>query len=298
MKHFTKAALVAALGLSLAFSSASFADNNTSDKAKNKPTAIKPAAKPAALKLASNDASNKKTAKTPMSAAVNPAERTKIEGIVHDYLIQNPEIIVEALQIMQRKQYEQAEQTIKKTQKTASKFANALFMQTSDPVAGDPKGTISVVEFFDYQCPHCVDMAPTMEAIMKTNPSIRVIYKEFPIRGPISNLAARAALAANKQGKYYELHHAMLTTKQPLTEEAIYEFAAKAGINVDQLKKDMKSKEIEDQLKENMKLAQDLKLFGTPAFFIGKSDGKGHIEYVPGQMNQEQLQNAINQAKA
>lgn len=231
------------------------------------------------------------------NTAVTPTEKAKIESVVHDYLLKNPEVVVEALQTMQRKQYEQAEQTMKQTQKDAQKYADALFHQANDPVAGNAKGKVTVVEFFDYQCPHCVDMAPVIESAIKSNADLRIVYKEFPIRGPMSDFAARAALAANKQGKYYALHHAMLTANARLTEDSIYKMAADAGLNVEKLKTDMQDKSTEEQIKANMKLAQDLKLFGTPAFFIAKSDvtkDKGTVVYIPGQMNLEQMQTEIS----
>lgn len=232
---------------------------------------------------------------------ISPAERARIEEVVQQYLTRKPEVIMEAIQALQRKQYEQAEQTVKQTQSSANRFADALFHQGNDPVAGNPKGKITVVEFFDYQCPHCVDMAPVLDEIIKANPDLRIIFKEFPIRGPMSELAAKAALAANKQGKYLELHRALLTANQPLTEEMILTLAGKVSVNVDQLKKDMKDSSISDQLKSNYKLAQNLKLFGTPAFFVGKTTlnqnaPAGSISYVPGRTDQQQLQALIDQA--
>jgi protein-disulfide isomerase len=230
------------------------------------------------------------------SSNVSPAEKAKIESVVHDYLLKNPQVIVEVLQILQRKQYEQAEQTMKKTQQTANQYVSPLFHQASDPVAGNPKGKVTVVEFFDYQCPHCVSMTPVMDAIIKANPDVRVVYKEFPIRGPVSEVAARAALAANMQGKYTVFSHALLAASQPLTQESILDIAKKVGLNVDKLKSDMNSDTVNKQLKENTKLAQDLKLFGTPAFFIGKTNNTSEVNYVPGQMDQAQLQAAIDTA--
>lgn len=229
---------------------------------------------------------------------MTPEEKTRIEEIVHQYLIQKPEVIVEALQILQKKQFEQAEQTVKKTQEAASQFADPLFHQASDPIAGNPNGKITIVEFFDYQCPHCVDMVPIIDTVVKSNPEVRVVYKEFPIRGPISDYAARAALAANKQGKYKELSHAILTSTQPLTQDSILAAAKNVGLDVDKLKKDMTDKSIDDQLKTNTKLGQDLKLLGTPAFFIGKTNAtvKDSINYIPGQMSQSQLQDMIIKA--
>lgn len=234
-----------------------------------------------------------------IAASVNPAEKTKIEAVVHEYLVKNPEVLVEAMQVLQRKQFEQAEQTVKQTKKIAATFANALFHQTGDPVIGNPNGKITLVEFFDYQCPHCVEMVPVVTAIVKANPDVRVVYKEFPIRGPLSETAARAALAANKQGKYQAFSHGLLQAARPLTDEIIFQVAKDAGLNIDQLKKDMNDKSIQEQVKNNIKLAQDLKLFGTPALFIGKTDshGKEPINYMPGVMDQAQLQSMIDESK-
>lgn len=232
------------------------------------------------------------------SASVSPAEREKIESVVHDYLLRKPEVIVEVLQILQRKQYEQAEETVKQTQKTAGTFVKDLFHAPNDPVAGNPNGKITVVEFFDYQCPHCIDMVPVVDAIIKANPDVRVIYKEFPIRGPMSEVAARATLAANKQGKYSELSHAILASNQPLTQDLIMQLAKNVGLNVDQLKKDMNDKSVNEQIQGTVKLAKNLKLFGTPAFFIGKTDAttSSALIYVPGRLEQKQLQSEIDKA--
>lgn len=232
------------------------------------------------------------------SATVSPAEREKIESVVHDYLLRKPEVIVEVLQILQRKQYEQAEETVKQTQKTAGTYVKDLFHTPNDPVAGNPNGKITVVEFFDYQCPHCIDMVPVVDAIIKANPDVRVIYKEFPIRGPMSEVAARATLAANKQGKYSELSHAILASNQPLTQDLIMQLAKNVGLNVDQLKKDMNDKSVNEQIAGTVKLAKNLKLFGTPAFFIGKTDAttSSALIYVPGRLEQKQLQSEIDKA--
>lgn len=244
----------------------------------------------------SADTNNSTTSTTP-SVNVSPEERTKIESVVKSYLSQNPEVVIEAIQTFQRKQYEQAEKSVKETQQDAPKYAMSLFQQNSDPSIGNAKGTISVVEFFDYQCPHCVRMVPTIDAIVKANPNVRIIFKEWPIRGPLSEFAARAALAAAKQGKYYQLHKAMLETKKPLSEDTIMQMAKTAGLNVDKLKTDMNDSAITDQLQANTKLAQDLKLFGTPAFFVGQSDAKGGVNYMPGEVTQAQLQEVINKTK-
>lgn len=235
------------------------------------------------------------TTTTNVNNNVSPAERAKIESVIHQYLISKPEVLIEAMQVLQQKQMQQADQTVKETKQSASGYTAQLFNQTNDPVAGNPSGKVTVVEFFDYQCPHCVDMAPVMSGIIKANPDVRVVYKDFPIRGPMSDFAARAALAANKQGKYVDFSHALLTLNKPLTQEIVFSIAKQQGIDVDKLKKDMDDASIKDQLKSNMSLAQNLKLFGTPALFIGKTSG-GTIEYVPGFLSQQELQKFVDKA--
>jgi protein-disulfide isomerase len=176
----------------------------------------------------------------------------------------------------------------------------ALLYQANDAVAGNPKGNITVVEFFDYQCSHCMSMAPVIASIIKANPDVRVVFKDLPIRGPLSKFAARAALAAQKQDKYYQVSHALLTTNQPLSEETVIKIAKSTGLDINKLKKDMKSASISNTLNANEKLAQELKLTGTPAFYIGKTDAKNKndVSFVLGEMSEDELQNAINKAKA
>jgi protein-disulfide isomerase len=232
---------------------------------------------------------------------VSPEERAKIEAVVNQYLLSKPEVVVEALQIFQQQQYTQTQQIFKKTQQDASQFANALFHTAGDPIAGNPNGTLTIVEFFDYQCQHCVQMAPVLSDLIKANGNVRIVYKELPLRSPMSELAARAALAANKQNKYLAFQHALFASSKPISEEVILQVAGAAGLNVEQLKTDMKSESIDKQIKATKELAQQLKLLGTPAFFIGKTEisdnKKDAIIYIPGQMSLQQLQTELGKIK-
>lgn len=173
-----------------------------------------------------------------------------------------------------------------------------LLRTKNDPVAGNPKGKITIVEFFDYQCSHCVSMSRVMQDIIKANPSVRVVFKEFPIRGPMSDFAARAALAANKQGKYYEFSHALFATNMSLNEDTIMEIAKNVGLSIPQFKKDLNNDAINDQLNATNKLARELNINGTPALFIGKTDAKkiDELNFVMGEMSPSELQDAINNA--
>lgn len=145
-------------------------------------------------------------------------------------------------------------------------------------------------------------MSAMVDASIKKNPDLRVVFKQFPIRGPVSTVAAKAALAANQQGKYFEFHNAMMQAVmkgQPLTENDIYQIAKNVGLNVDKLKTEMNDTTVDQSLKNTYKLAQELKLFGTPAFFIGKTSlaknaAAGSITYIPGGMSDKQLQELID----
>lgn len=239
------------------------------------------------------------------AATMSPDQQKQVETVVHNYLVQHPEVLVESLQVLQQKQMEQQRKTMQKTQENAPKFADSLFHNASDPIAGNTTGKITVVDFFDYQCPHCTRMTPILEALVKANPDVRVVFKEFPIRGPISEFASKAALAASKQGKYFEFHKALMqqATSAPLTEDAILKVAKSVGLNMDQLKADMKSDAIAQQIKTNYKLGQDLQLIGTPAFFIAKSDVTKDskptaIVFIPGQVDKDQLQAVITKVTA
>lgn len=176
--------------------------------------------------------------------------------------------------------------------------ANQLFREANSPSAGNPKGKITIAEFFDYQCSHCVSMAPVIANIIKSNKDVRIVFKDFPIRGEMSTAAAQAAIAAGMQGKYYELSHALLSLNQPLTNETIFKIAESVGVNVAKLKKDMESRTVKNQLAANDKLANELRLSGTPAFFIGKTDAEkmSDIHFALGEMTQSEMQSAIDTA--
>lgn len=233
--------------------------------------------------------------------AMNPEQQKQVEQVVHSYLVKNPQVIVESLQTLQQQQMDQARKTMQKTQENAPKFVDALFHQTTDPVAGNANGKVTVVDFFDYQCPHCTHMTPVLEAAIAANPNLRVVFKEFPIRGAVSEFASKAALAAKNQGKYFEFHKALMkqATDQPLTEDSILKVAQSVGLDMTKLKADMKSDAVGKQIKDTYKLAQSLQLMGTPAFFVAKTDITSAakptaIVFIPGQVDQAQLKATID----
>lgn len=177
---------------------------------------------------------------------------------------------------------------------------NALFHHANDPIAGNPKGNVTIVEFFDYQCSHCSNMAPVIAAVIKSNPNVRVVFKEYPVRGSGSELASRAALAAHMQHKYYEFNHALLTTNHAMNENNLLDIAKSLGLNVSKFKKDMNSSSVRNQINANYTLARELNLTGTPAFFIGKTNEKNssNLDFVLGEMSQHEIQDSMRKAGA
>lgn len=194
--------------------------------------------------------------------------KEEFERRVHDYLIAHPEVIGEAIN---RLEALQREQEAKQAQVTLNSHADQVFHDPDDPVGGNPNGDATLVEFFDYNCPYCKRMAPIMRQAEAADPKLRIVYKEFPILGPNSLFAAKAALAANKQGKYVAFHRGLYELRGPVDEAKVLEVAKAVGLDVARLKADMQAPEISARLDRNIKLAQALGINGTPGFAIGDS---------------------------
>ena len=234
---------------------------------------------------------------SPISAkSFNPQQVQQIQQIIHDYLVNNPEILVEASHSLQQKQFDSA---MHKVQSAIPNNFQQLFKDNGRPTAGNPKAKIILVEFFDYQCPHCRAMENVVEQLLKDNQDLKVIFVEWPIFGNNSQYAAQAAIAAAQQDKYYPFHDALLDKGDPLDKDRVLKLASSVGIDLKQLQKDMQDNAIDEQLKANFELAQNLNIvppLGTPAFFIGNLDNK-KFQFVPGQVGQATLQQAIDAVK-
>ena len=150
--------------------------------------------------------------------------------------------------------------------------ANKAASLLNDPgtqVIGNPKGDVAIVEFFDYQCPYCKAIEPKLEKLMKDDGGVKLVIKEFPILGPVSIIASKAALASVRQGKYEAYHKAMMAYRGQLKEENVFAMAKDVGLDVDRLRKDMDAPEVATQIIDTMNLARALKLSVTPALIVG-----------------------------
>jgi protein-disulfide isomerase len=213
-----------------------------------------------------------------------PADQ--VEAIVRDYLMREPQIIYDALQELQRRETA-AEAERRKVALTARK--DDLFHSAASPVGGNPEGDVTLVEFFDYRCGYCRRVVGSLRALVDQDEDLRVVFKEFPILGEDSVRAARAALAAERQGLYMPLHFALMATDD-LSMDGIMQAAAGVGLDTGQLAQDMESPEVQAEIAATYELARALGIEGTPAFVIDD-------ELIPGAVSQERLASLIDEAR-
>jgi protein-disulfide isomerase len=221
------------------------------------------------------------------AAEFTPQQRKAIEDIIHDYLTKNPDLMLDVLLAAQDKLKGESRE---KAAVALVENKRELLEDPDSPVGGNPKGDVSLVEFFDYRCPYCKQVVPAIDALLAKDKQLRFVYKELPVLGPDSVHAARAALASRKQGKYETMHRALMAVKGQIDEAVIMKVAASVGLDVERLKTDMAAPEIDRALKANIKLAEALDIRGTPGFVIGD-------EIVPGAVGLETLKQLIDAAR-
>jgi protein-disulfide isomerase len=221
----------------------------------------------------------------PASAQQNETltDQARVEQIIHDYLMAHPEVIIEAVDKYQKDQEKASAQ--KQAQALVDR-RDELLHTAADPVIGNPNGDVTIVEFFDYRCPYCKSVAASFIDLYEKDGKVRLVLKEFPILGPESEFASKAALAAQKQGKYREFHLAMMAFKGKLTDDDVRRLAAQVGIDVAKLEQDMKDPSVADTINRNYALAEALGIKGTPAFILGN-------ELVPGAITADEMQKRI-----
>ena len=202
----------------------------------------------------------------PVLAQTPAVPREAIEQVIREYLLNHPEVILESLQRAQQQQREAA-----RAQARAAVAARRqeLYQSPDSSVGGNPAGDVTIVEFFDYRCPHCRRMVPVIKALLAEDRGVRLVYKEMPILGEESVLAARAALAARGQGKYAEAHERLMAEAGPITPATLVATLAGMGLDGDRLRADMDAPEIGALLARELALAQALGIDGTPAFVVG-----------------------------
>lgn len=194
-------------------------------------------------------------------------DQTKaIQGIIKDYLISNPEVMIEVQKILEAKM-EKLEAD--KTKAAMAENAKDLYRRPNSPLGGNKDGDITVTEFFDYNCGYCKKSFSDVAKLIGSDSKVRVVFKEFPILSKGSEEASRVALAARKQGKYWEVHSALLESKAQANEAVALKIAEKLGLDMAALKTDMDSPDIKAELLSVKELATKMGINGTPHFLVG-----------------------------
>ena len=201
----------------------------------------------------------------------NDAQRSEIQKIIKDYLVANPELLEEMSAELQKRQ---AVAEAEKHRAAVQKNADVIFNSPRGVVIGNRDGDVNFVEFFDYNCGYCKHAMADMLTLMKADPKLRVVLKEFPVLGPTSVEAAQVGIAVRMQDptgkKYLDFHQKLLNGRGQADKARAMAAAKEAGADMAKLEKDMTSPEISATLNENFKLAEEMGLNGTPSYVIGK----------------------------
>ena len=206
---------------------------------------------------------------------------------VKSFILENPEVLFESIDRFREKEQENAQ---KSAREKISEHAEYL-TRPDAPSFGNPDGDITIVEFFDYNCGYCKRALPDIQAILDTDPNVRVVFKDMAILGPSSRTAALYALASKKQDKYFEYHVELMKHRGSKSEEELIKIGEKLGLDTGKLKADATSKEISEQLEKDSRIASEVGVQGTPAFIIGS-------QFIPGYVGEEGLKQAIEEERA
>jgi protein-disulfide isomerase len=219
--------------------------------------------------------------------AFTPAQRAEIIEIVRAAMKADPSILRDAVTALQA---DEARAESAAASAAIAQSGPELARAPGDPVAGNPNGDVTMVEFYDLHCPYCRSMAPVVAKLLSADPKLRLVYKDIPILGPGSILGARAVLAAERQGGYLRLHDAVMAGPAQITEDTLHQEADAAGLDWTRLRHDMDDPAIQARIDANLALAHKLGIQGTPVYVVGE-------KMLPGAVPLDQLQAAVAAAR-
>jgi protein-disulfide isomerase len=232
-------------------------------------SATAPTAQPAPQKTASSE------------GGLTAPQRKEVESIIKEYLLNNPEVMMEVQTALEAKMDKiQGERTALAIKQNAAE----IFRPAASPVVGNAKGDVTVIEFFDYNCPYCKKAFHDVAQLIEKDKQVKLIIKEFPILSKGSEEAAKVALAAKMQGKYWELHRALQEAQGQTNEAMALRVAEKLGLDMARLRKDMASPDVKKEIDDTRKLAAKLGIQGTPHFLVGDRTITGAPENLLEQM--------------
>lgn len=218
------------------------------------------------------------------------AKKKAMEKTVREYLLKNPQVLIDSIKALRQKEAAQAKRSIAQNLEL---MRGSLENNPETPVGGNINGDVNFIEFFDYRCPYCKMVSPYIMKLIKEDGNIRYVFKEFPILGPQSVVASKAALAAWYQDKtkYVAFHVLMMNSKGGLTTKKVMDYAARVGLDVKKLKQGMDSDRVKAEISRNAQAARALNINGTPTFIIGKN-------IIPGALSMADLKDLVKTARA
>src|SRR6266478_28155 len=218
-------------------------------------------------------------------------QKSEIERIIRDYLVSHPEVLQEAIAELDKRQ---AAADVEKTKTAVANNGETLFNSSRHVVLGNPKGDVTMVEFFDYNCGFCKRAMADMLELLKDDPKLKIILKEFPVLGPGSVDAAKVAVAVRMQDKsgkkYLEFHQKLLGGRGQADKARALAVAKDIGLDVARIEKDMASDEVKATIEESFKLAEALGLNGTPSYVVGS-------DVLVGAVGLKTLKEKVNDAR-
>ena len=200
--------------------------------------------------------------------------REELNEYIYEYIMENPEVILESVDKLRQKMQENSNTDNEFIEENFEEMAN----DANIPFMGSDKPKVTIIEFFDYNCGYCKKSLDAITELLRSEFDLKVSFREYPILSPSSRTAAKAALAAMKQGKYFALHSALMSMQGNLNEDKIFQAASDLKIDINKLKKDMNNIDIENVLQENEDLARKLNIRGTPTFIINGKLYAGALE--------------------
>ena len=217
----------------------------------------------------------------PAFASLSSEDKAEVQLLIENYIRENPEIVQQALADLARREAEQRRN-----------FALELVqMDENDPFIGNPDGDITIYEFSDYNCGYCKRIFADLQSVLSELPDVKLVVKEFPILAESSVVAAKAAIAAQRQGKFPDFHRTMMTWRGRIDEKAVLSAARTAGLEIDRLQADMEDDLTLSVLTKTRAAATALEIRGTPALVIGD-------RLIPGAISKTEILDLINQARA
>ncbi|MEI4234757.1 DsbA family protein [Roseovarius sp. D22-M7] len=223
----------------------------------------------------------------PLQAAAQDLSEDRVRELVLETIRENPEIVMEAVAIFEARQ---AEAQAASQAEVLDEERETLELDPNAPVLGNPEGDVTVVEFFDYNCPYCRLAKPEIEALLAADPNVRLVYREWPILGEGSVFAARAALASREKSLYEKFHWVMMGMNGRAEETSVLRIAEEIGLEIQQLRRDMDAQEIDAHIQTSMRLAQAVGITATPSFVVGDA-------LVPGVVDADQLRPLVSDAR-